>query len=158
MKHSLEVGLNFGLTSGIITTLGVIVGLNSGTHSKLVVLGGIFTIAIADSMSDALGIHMSEESENVHSLKEIWQSTISTFLSKFLCALSFVIPVLLLDLMQAIMVSIVWGFLLIILLSYRMARKQHKKPYSIIGEHLLIATLVVILTHYVGELIAKVFA
>jgi hypothetical protein len=64
MKHSWKVGLSFGLTSGIITTLGLMVGLNSSTNSKLVVIGGIMTIAIADSPSDALGIHVSEESEN----------------------------------------------------------------------------------------------
>ncbi|MBW2265656.1 MAG: hypothetical protein JRF28_05735, partial [Deltaproteobacteria bacterium] len=56
MKHALKTGLSFGLTSGTITTLGLMVGLHSGTHSKLVVLGGILTIAIADAFSDALGI------------------------------------------------------------------------------------------------------
>ena len=80
-NHSLSIGLHFGLTSGIITTLGLMVGLSSGTNSKLAVIGGILTIAIADSFSDALGIHISEESENIHSSKEIWISTFSTFIS-----------------------------------------------------------------------------
>ena len=83
MKSSIRKGFSFGLTSGIITTLGLIVGLNSGTHSTILVIGGICIIAIADGMSDALGIHVSEESENIHSTKEIWESTISTFISKF---------------------------------------------------------------------------
>ena len=82
MQHSIKVGLSFGLASGVITTLGLMVGLNAGTSSKMVVLGGILTIAIADSMSDAMGIHMSEESENVHNAKEIWTSTVTTFLAK----------------------------------------------------------------------------
>ena len=81
MKHSVKTGLCFGLTSGIITTLGLIVGLHSGTGSKLVIIGGILTIAVADAFSDALGIHISEESENKHTAREIWQSTTSTFLS-----------------------------------------------------------------------------
>jgi len=59
IKHSLKTGFSFGLTSGIITTLGLIVGLNSSTRSKLVVLGGILIIAIADAFSDAFGIHVS---------------------------------------------------------------------------------------------------
>jgi hypothetical protein len=79
MKHSLKVGFSFDLTFATITTLGLIVGLCSGTHSKLVVIGGILTIAIAD----ALGIHISEESENKHTTREVWESTISTFLTKF---------------------------------------------------------------------------
>ena len=55
MKDLLRTGISFGLTSAVITTLGLMVGLNSGTHSQIVVLGGIITIAIADAFSDALG-------------------------------------------------------------------------------------------------------
>lgn len=64
MRHSLKVGFSFGITSGILTTLGLMVGLSSGTNLKLAVVGGILTIAIADSFSDTMGIHISEESEN----------------------------------------------------------------------------------------------
>ena len=56
----------------------------TGTHSKPAVIDGVLTMAIADAFSDALGIHTSEESENKHTRKEIWESTISTFLSKFI--------------------------------------------------------------------------
>ncbi len=66
MKLSYIKGISFGLTSGIITTLGMIVGLHAGTHSRLAVIGGVLTIAIADAFSDALGIHISEESQNKH--------------------------------------------------------------------------------------------
>lgn len=62
MKLSLRKGFSFGLTSAAITTLGMIIGLDSAMHSKLVVIGGILSIAVADSFSDALGIHISEES------------------------------------------------------------------------------------------------
>jgi len=60
-KHPFKIGFSFGLTSGVITALGLMVGLNAGTHSRLAVIGGILTLAIADSFSDALGIHFSEE-------------------------------------------------------------------------------------------------
>ncbi len=39
MKHSIKTGVSFGLTSGIITTLGLMVGLNSSTHSRIAVIG-----------------------------------------------------------------------------------------------------------------------
>ena len=95
MLHSLKTGFSFGLTSATITTLGLMVGLESGTNSKLAVIGGIVIIAVADAFSDALGIHISEESESKHTPKEIWTSTISTFLTKFIFALTFVVPVFL---------------------------------------------------------------
>lgn len=139
------------MTSGIITTLGLMVGLHSGTGSKLVVLGGILTIAIADAFSDALGIHIAEESENVHTPKEVWESTISTFFSKFLFALMFIIPILLFELSTAILVSVIWGLSVLSLISFSMAREQGKSPWKVVAEHLIIALVVVAITHYVGD-------
>jgi len=127
MKHPFKIGFSFGLTSGIITTLGLIVGLHSGTHSKLAVIGGILTIAIADAFSDALGIHISEESENKHTEKEIWQSTVSTFLSKFAFALTFIIPILLFEFSIAIVASVMWGLFLLSLFIFPLLNNKRKK-------------------------------
>jgi len=157
MKHSLTVGFSFGLTSGIITTLGLMVGLYSGTHSKLVVIGGVLTIAIADAFSDALGIHVSEESENKHTAKEIWESTIATFLSKFVFALTFIVPVLLFPLATAITVSVVWGLSLLGIFSFYIAKEQEVEPWKVVIEHLGIALVVIVITHYAGGWISSTF-
>jgi len=157
MKHSLKTGFSFGLTSGIITTLGLMVGLHSGTHSKLVVIGGILTIAIADAFSDALGIHVSEESENRHTGKEVWESTASTFLSKFVVALTFIIPALLLELSIAIIVSVIWGLSALSFLSFSIANEQKRKPWKVVAEHLIIALTVTVIAHYVGDLMSELF-
>jgi VIT1/CCC1 family predicted Fe2+/Mn2+ transporter len=157
MKVSLRKGFSFGLTSGIITTLGLIIGLNSGTHSKLAVLGGIYTIAIADALSDASGIHVSEEAENKHTIKEIWESTFSTFISKLFFALTFVFPVIFFPLSTAVIISVIWGLSLISITSYFIARKEKVKPFKVVTEHLIIAIIVVISTHYVGKLAAYFF-
>ena len=158
INHSIKVGLSFGLTSGIITTLGLMVGLTSGTQSKLAVLGGILTIAIADSFSDALGIHISEESENVHTQKEIWESTLATFFSKFVFAFTFIIPVLFFSLTTAVAISIVWGLSVLGILSYSMAKDQKEKPWKVIFEHVGIAIVVIIATHLAGTGISLFFA
>ncbi len=157
LNHSIGVGLSFGLASGIITTLGLLVGLNAGTHSKLVVIGGILTIAVADAAADALGIHMSEEFENRHMEKEIWISTLSTFFFKFIFALTFLFPVLLLELDTAVLVSIIWGLFLLSAYSYYMAKKEKISPLNVIGEHLLVAVVVIILTSFIGNRISEVF-
>ena len=154
MKHSLRVGFSFGVTSGIITTLGLIIGLNAGTGSKLVVIGGILTIAIADAFSDALGIHISEESENIHSNKQVWMATLATFVSKAIFALSFIFPVLLLNLSLAVVVSIVWGLFVLAMVSYHMGLNQKINPWKVIFEHLLIAIIVIFITHQVGSWIS----
>lgn len=151
MKHSLKKGFSFGLASGVITTLGLMVGLESSTHDAIVVIGGIIVIAIADALSDALGVHISEEFENQHTSREIWAATISTFLSKFIFAMTFVIPVLLFPLQTAVIISIVWGLSLIIIFSYYMAKEQDANPFQVVAEHLVIAIVVIIITHYIGD-------
>ena len=157
MRHSLEVGFSFGLTSGIITTLGVIIGLSASTNSQLVVIGGILTIAFADAFSDALGIHISEESENKHSRREIWESTASTFLTKFFFALSFLIPVLILPLQTAIIICLIWGLGMLGFFSYTIARREKCSCWGVIGEHLVIAVAVIIITYLVGEFVGANF-
>lgn len=151
MKDSLRTGVSFGLTSAVITTLGLMVGLHSGTHSRIVVLGGIMTIAIADAFSDALGIHVSKEAENVHTTQQVWVATIATFLTKSIFAMTFVIPVLIFSLSTAVVVSLIWGLSALTVLSYIIARTQAEPPWKIIGEHLLIAVVVIAITHWVGE-------
>ena len=152
MKVSIRKGLGFGLTSGIITTLGLIVGLNSGTHSKTIVLGGILVIAIADAFSDSLAIHISEESGRKNKkAREIWESTISTLLFKFIFALLFLIPIFLFELRTAIIVSIIFGMILIFSFSYIIAKQKNINPYKAGFEHLVIGIVVVIITHFVGK-------
>jgi VIT1/CCC1 family predicted Fe2+/Mn2+ transporter len=155
MKHSLKVGFSFGLTSGVITTLGLIVGLHSSTRSKLVIIGGILVIAIADALSDAMGVHVSEESENRHSTREIWESTIATFSSKLVFALSFIAPILLFRLPVAVVMCVIWGISLLTVFSLYLARRQRVEPHKVILEHLCIAVLVIIVTHWVGNWVAS---
>lgn len=154
MKESLKTGITFGLTSGTITTLGLMIGLSSGTNSRGIVIGGILTIAIADSLSDALGIHVSEEANPARTTMQVWVATVATFLSK-LYAIIFIIPVLLFDLPVAININLVWGVFLLTILSYYLAKSQGVKPWKVILEHLIIIAIVVAITHFLGKLIAR---
>lgn len=151
MKISIRKGLGFGLTSGIITTLGLIVGLNSGTHSKILIIYGILVLAIADSFSDALGIHISEEAGSKKtSKKELWESTFSTLIFKLFFTLSFIIIIFFLELNIAIIVSIIYGVLLLSFFSYYISKQNNRSPTKAIVEHLTIAIFVVAITHFLG--------
>lgn len=158
MRHSLKTGFSFGLTSGIITTLGLMVGLHSGTHSRLAVIGGVLTIAIADAFSDAMGVHISEEAEAKHRPTEIWESTIATFLTKFIFASTFIFPLFMFELSTAIIASIIWGLSLLSVFSFVIARQQKAQTWKVVFEHLSIALVVILITHYVGDLIARIFS
>lgn len=150
MKLSIKKGLSFGLTSGVITTLGLVIGLSAGMASRAIIISGIIIIAVSDALSDALGIHISEESDHKNNSKDIWEATISTFLSKFIIAFSFVLPVLFFDLKTAMFVSVLWGLFLIAIFSFYIALTQREKTLPIILEHVIIATIVIFITYYVG--------
>ena len=157
MKASIKKGFGFGLTSGVITTLGMMVGLSASTRSQVAVIGGIIAISIADAFSDAVGMHISEEAEEHHSTREVWEATFSTLLFKFLFALSFIVPVLVFGLSIAILVSILWGVSLVVIFSWYLGVQQGAKAYKVVLEHLTIMLLVIVITHFVGEWIATLY-
>lgn len=152
-----RTGLFFGATSGVITTIGLIVGLNSGTRSVTAVLGGIMVIAVADAMSDALGIHLAEEANPNTDHAHVWAATVVTFLTKFVFSISFAIPLLLLPLATAVIASIIWGLLVIVVLSFFLARSQDESPVAIVAEHVGIAILVIVFSHFIGVWVAATF-
>jgi len=152
-----RTGLFFGATSGVITTLGLMVGLEAGTRSLAAVFGGVVVIAISDAMSDAMGIHLSEEADPESTRAHIWAATLSTFVTKFLVAISFALPLLVMPLEQAVIVGAVWGLIIISVMSFFLARLQQAPVWRAVGEHLAIALVVMAVSHYVGAWTRSVF-
>lgn len=138
------------MTSGVITTIGLLVGLSAGTGSKTAVVAGILTIAVADSLSDALGIHISEENEGVHSGREVWSATAATFVAKLAMAMTFLIPVFLFPLDTAVVVAIIWGAGVLAMLSFFAGRRQGVDPKPIVLEHLAVAAFVIAASYLLG--------
>jgi VIT1/CCC1 family predicted Fe2+/Mn2+ transporter len=161
-SHQLITGVSFGLTSGVITSLGMIVGIHAATASKLAVIAGIVVMSIADGLADAVGLHVVEEAEVEkgkvkHTAKETWLTTVFTFLSVSGFILTFVVPILLFPLKTAIFIAIAWGILLLILLNFYIAKIRNERPVKLISEHVLLALFVVIISYLAGSLIAVWF-
>jgi VIT1/CCC1 family predicted Fe2+/Mn2+ transporter len=72
-------------------------------------------------------------------------------------ALAFLIPVILLELSTAIVVSVVWGLSVLATLSHKIARSQGPNCLRVIAEHLAIALAVIVITHFVGDWISVAF-
>lgn len=153
-----RTGVFFGATSGVITTLGLLVGLYAGTASLVAVMGGILVVAVSDAMSDALGIHLAQEADPDSTEAHVWSATFSTFLSKLVVALTFVLPLILLPLPVAVLAAVGWGVLVITLLSFWLARAQGVPAVPVVAEHLLIAIVVIILAHFIGVWVHAAFA
>jgi VIT1/CCC1 family predicted Fe2+/Mn2+ transporter len=56
-----------------------------------------------------------------------------------------------------VIASIIWGMLVIVVLSYFLARVQKASPIAIIAEHLGIAVLVVVFSHLIGAWVGRAF-
>ena len=156
MKRSIRTGVGFGLTSGIITTLGLIVGLSASTHSRIAVIGGILTIAIADSFADALGIHVAEEADMDNSDRQVWESTLAAFFTKAIFAGIFLIPFLFFSLSQGVIINIFLGLLILFCFSFYLGIKQKENGWKAAFENLIVGMLVITVSAFAGSWISKI--
>jgi vacuolar iron transporter family protein len=154
--HAWQTRFSFGSTSAIITNLALMAGLHSQANAKVSIIGGILVIALADNVSDSFGIHIYQESEKIET-REVWISTLLNFTSRVLVSFSFVALIMLLPLNPAILVSIVWGLLLLAGISYMIAKNEHSNPYLSIFNHLLIAVAVIFFSNLIGDFLIHRF-
>jgi len=153
----LEIGgVSFGLMSGVITTLGMIVGINAATESKLAIVASIFATAVADSLSDALGMHLAEESRLDEANKPIWVISLYTFLAKFTVTLVFAIPFLFFSNNLALVFSVIFGLCLVFLLSIFAAKRSNNSVFESVIEHVSLAIIVIVASYYVGSLTERI--
>src|ERR1017187_5090628 len=48
---------SFGATAAIVTSIGLIIGLDAATATKATILSGLLIVAIADNLTDSLSVH-----------------------------------------------------------------------------------------------------
>ena len=145
---------SLGATAAIITSLALIAGLAHGDGTKTSIIAGLLIIAIADNIADSLSIHICKEAEGACK-KDVYSSTLGNFMVRLVLALTFVAFVFFLPSYVALIVSIVWGLLLLTILSYHIARARKANPFKEIVWHLLIALLVIIGSKLLGNLISN---
>jgi VIT1/CCC1 family predicted Fe2+/Mn2+ transporter len=143
-----------GATAAIITSMGLIAGLNHGDGARTSIITGLLIIAIADNISDSLGIHIYKESEGA-SKQDIRSSTYGNFTVRLVLASTFVVIVLLFSSHIAFVVSTIWGLLLLAILSHLIAKKRKSRPMREIVWHLVIALIVIAGSRLLGNLILK---
>jgi VIT1/CCC1 family predicted Fe2+/Mn2+ transporter len=148
---------SFGATSAIVTSLAFIVGLSRSINPKLAIIGSLLVIAVADNISDSLGIHIYQESELKKS-KAVRVSTFYNFLTRFLVILVFISLVTFLPIGYSVIFSMVWGISLLSVLSYFIAKEQKVNPYSAILQHVAIAVLVIVVSNFLGGWITSIFS
>jgi len=146
----------FGSSAAILTDVSLIVGLGSARAGKGPILAGLLTIAVADNISDSLGIHLYKESEGYGQRLSLLSTTLN-FLSRLLISCTFIAIVLALPLAHALYIGLIWGLLLIVFISYLISRSNKDNPVKEMAIHVLIAVVVIALSRYLGHEIAVYF-
>lgn len=154
--HQLNIAISFGLTSGVISSIGIIVGLHH--LQKFVIVAAIIIMSISDGLADAAGIHLSEETEMEkekikHTDKEVWLTTLLTLFFVVGVGITFVIPILIFPIETAVFIAIGYGMLLLIFLNYYIAKIKNANPIKLILEHILLAIVLIIISNWIGNLI-----
>ena len=147
---------SFGGTSGIITNMAIIIGLDTLSNAKISIIGSLLVVALADNISDTLGIHIYQESEGL-TKKEVWISSFTNFLSRFLVSSGFIFIVYFLPINFAVIISIIYGLLVLSIISYLISKRKRTNPWMAIAEHIIIALIVMFVSHYFSSFIINSF-
>jgi VIT1/CCC1 family predicted Fe2+/Mn2+ transporter len=149
-------GATFGIMDGIITILGVMWGL-SVTQDKFILIIGILTAGLADSFANAAGMHVSQETETHHKKREVWKSTIFSFVATFAVAIILSLPLFFLNAKTAVILAALTAILLLVGLGYFVAEVRKKNPMYFIIEYTLMGIIVSAICFGLGNLISWFF-
>ena len=147
---------SFGATSSTVTSLGIIFGLLTSGNPKASVIGSLLVIAVADNIADSLGIHIYRESTATQK-ENTRMFTISNFLTRFGITFTFVALFALLPLDYAAVSCTVVGIGILVFLSYLIGVQRKTSTLREILIHLGIAIPVIVISHFLGQLIFSIF-
>jgi len=146
----------FGATSSTVTSLGIIFGLLTASNPKASVIGALLVIAVADNIADSLGIHIYRESTATQK-ENTRMFTISNFITRFGITLTFVVLFAFLPLDIAAVSCAAIGIGVLVFLSYLIGVQHNTNILREVAIHVGIAVPVIIISHFLGQLIFSVF-
>jgi hypothetical protein len=142
--------ISFGGTAGIVTSMALIVGLDAAHAGRAAMMSALLIAAVADNLTDSLSVHMYQESERLEE-REAFIGTLSNFVTRLVVCLTFVLIVVLFRTHVAAIGGIVWGMLLLTVLTYILARHRKVGAMSELGKHLAVALVVVFVSKGIGH-------
>jgi VIT1/CCC1 family predicted Fe2+/Mn2+ transporter len=147
--------ISYGGTAAVVTSTALISGLSAADATKPVIISALLIAALADNLTDALSIHIFQESAQLDQ-KDAFTGTITNFLTRLLLCISFVLLVGLFPFAHATKAAVVWGMLLLATLTYLVARERKVKPLPEVLKHLAVAVAVITVSIMIGRWIGAV--
>jgi VIT1/CCC1 family predicted Fe2+/Mn2+ transporter len=145
--------ISFGSTAALVTNMALVTGMDAIGASRPTIVAALLIAALADNLTDALSIHIYQESERLEP-REAFVGTLSNFAARLTVSLTFVSLVVLLPAALVVPVSIIWGTLLLTALTYLLARERQVSVAPEIGKHLLSAAAVLVISRGIAHYLA----
>jgi len=149
--------ISYGGTAAIVTSMALIVGLDAATATKASIVSALLAVALADNLTDSLSIHIYQESERLEA-HAAFTATLTNFATRFVVSLSFVLIVVLLPIAFAIGLSLIWGLVLLVALTYFLARTRGVSASLEVAKHVAVAIAVIAASRGIGLWIAAHFS
>ncbi|MCL4430293.1 MAG: hypothetical protein M1167_06030 [Chloroflexi bacterium] len=147
---------SFGATSSTVTSLGIVFGLLSSGNPQASIIGSLLVIALADNIADSLGIHIYRETTATKK-ENTRMFTISNFITRFGIVAVFVVMFVVLPLYWAAAACVTIGLGILVFLSYLIGVQRQTSTLKEIAIHLGIAIPVIVISHFLGQLIFSIF-
>jgi adenylate cyclase class IV len=114
--------LSFGITSGVMTTTGMLLGtaVASGGSAKAAIIA-VAMIGLTDSWSDAYGIYNAKIGERGVSAGQAMRHASGTLIGKMAMPMTFIVPLLVAPMRTAMVFDLCWAMLVLALLSAEQA-------------------------------------
>ncbi|MEA5098349.1 MAG: hypothetical protein VB032_07430 [Burkholderiaceae bacterium] len=142
--------ISFGGTAAIVTSTSLIIGMDAAGSGWRSIVSAIAMFAVADNLTDSLSVHIYQESEGLES-REAFFSTVANFFARMSVAFTFMAMVITVPRRWLPISAAAWGLLLLVLLTYRLARERAGKPIvKEICKHVWVATAVIGLSRLMG--------
>jgi predicted membrane protein (TIGR00267 family) len=160
-------GIAFGLMDGLITMLGIIMGISTATgDAKLVITAGIIG-GIANGFANSIGLYASELAErgqqiqdkkrgkqtHIHTMKEIWIASGLAFVSSIVALILPIVPFMLFPIQQSMIVAFVISSLLLFFLGYEVGRISEEDGLGMGIKYVLAGLFGAVVCFMIGDLL-----
>jgi len=145
--------ISYGGTAAVVTSAALISGLGEAGATRPVIVSALLIAALADNLTDALSIHIFQESEHL-AKREALAGTVSNFLARLLLCSTFIPLVWIFPLSYVQAAGVTWGISLLSVLTYLVARERGANVATEILKHLAVAVGIIMISRTAGHWIS----
>jgi len=146
--------VSYGGTAAVVTSMALISGLGAADATNAVIVSALLIAAFADNLTDSLSIHIFQESEQLDQMNA-FTGTITNFIARLLLCISFALLIIITPIQDVAIVTILWGMLILGIITYLIACERKVKPAPEVIKHLLVASAVVLASNVTGHSIVS---